>query len=57
MSIDVNELEPSDSISEWKGKSMDEIRKGLGIFDCRELPSISPSSSHTVLISVRIDLN
>ncbi|XP_076162442.1 poly(ADP-ribose) glycohydrolase isoform X2 [Ptiloglossa arizonensis] len=31
---------------------MDEIRKGLGIFDCRELPSISPSSSHTVLISL-----
>ncbi|CAK9815316.1 Poly(ADP-ribose) glycohydrolase [Anthophora quadrimaculata] len=52
MSIDVNEPEPLDDVPEWKGMSMDEIRKGLGIYDCQELPPICPSSSHTVLISL-----
>ncbi|CAL7952395.1 unnamed protein product [Xylocopa violacea] len=52
MSIDINEPEPLDDVPEWKGVSMDEIRKGLGIFDCQELPPICPSSSHTVLISL-----
>ncbi|CAK9797013.1 Poly(ADP-ribose) glycohydrolase [Anthophora plagiata] len=52
MSIDVNEPEPLDDVPEWKGMSMDEVRKGLGIYDCQELPPICPSSSHTVLISL-----
>ncbi|XP_076640444.1 poly(ADP-ribose) glycohydrolase isoform X2 [Colletes latitarsis] len=52
MSIDVNEPELSDGIIEWKGMSMDEIRKGLGTYDCQEFPPISPSLSHTVLISL-----
>ncbi|XP_054001958.1 poly(ADP-ribose) glycohydrolase-like [Hylaeus anthracinus] len=50
MSIDANEPEPSDGVFEWKGMSMDEIRKGLGIYDCQELSPIVPSISHTVLI-------
>ena len=57
MSIDVNEPEPLDDVPEWKGVSMDEIRKGLGVYDCQELPPICASSSHIVLISVRIKLN
>ncbi|XP_076754595.1 poly(ADP-ribose) glycohydrolase [Xylocopa sonorina] len=52
MSIDINEPEPLDDVPEWKGVSMDEIRKGLGVYDCQELPPICPSSSHTVLISL-----
>ncbi|XP_017754645.1 PREDICTED: poly(ADP-ribose) glycohydrolase [Eufriesea mexicana] len=52
MSVDVNEPEPLDDVPEWKGVSMDEIRKGLGVYDCQELPPICPSSSHIVLISL-----
>ncbi|XP_011689783.1 PREDICTED: poly(ADP-ribose) glycohydrolase-like [Wasmannia auropunctata] len=49
MSVGVNEPEPSDGVPEWKGMSMDEIRKGLGVYDCREHPPVVVSSSHTVL--------
>ncbi|KAL6255823.1 hypothetical protein P5V15_013066 [Pogonomyrmex californicus] len=49
MSVGVNEPEPSDDIPEWKGMSMDEIRKGLGIYDYQEHPPIVVSSRHTVL--------
>lgn len=52
MSIDVNGPEPLDDVPEWKGVSMDEIRKGLGVYDCQELPPICPSPSHIVLISL-----
>lgn len=57
MSVDVNEPEPVNDVPEWKGMSMDEIRKGLGVYDCQELPPICPSSTHTVLVSVRFRLN
>ncbi|XP_020721497.2 poly(ADP-ribose) glycohydrolase isoform X1 [Bombus terrestris] len=52
MSIDVNGPEPLDDVPEWKGVSMDEIRKGLGVYDSQELPPICPSPSHIVLISL-----
>lgn len=52
MSIDVNEPEPADDVPEWKGVSMDEVHKGFGAFDRRELPPICPSASHIVLVSV-----
>ena len=52
MSVDVNEPEPADDVPEWKGMSMDEIHKGLGVYDCQELPPICPSSTHTVLVSL-----
>ncbi|XP_070528791.1 poly(ADP-ribose) glycohydrolase isoform X4 [Cardiocondyla obscurior] len=48
MSI-VNEPEPSDNVPEWKGISMEEIRKGLGIYEYHEHPPIVVSSRHTVL--------
>lgn len=57
MSIDVNGPEPLDDVPEWKGVSMDEIRKGLGVYDSQELPPICPSPSHIVLISVWVKLN
>ncbi|XP_076249329.1 poly(ADP-ribose) glycohydrolase [Calliopsis andreniformis] len=56
-SININEPEPVDDIPEWKGTSMDEIRKGLGIYGCQELPPIWPSSSHTVLIALPLSVN
>ncbi|XP_011636332.1 poly(ADP-ribose) glycohydrolase-like isoform X2 [Pogonomyrmex barbatus] len=49
MSVGVNEPEPSDDVPEWKGMSMDEIRKGLGIYEYQEHPPIVVSSRHTVL--------
>ncbi|XP_012055190.1 PREDICTED: poly(ADP-ribose) glycohydrolase-like [Atta cephalotes] len=49
MSIGVNEPEPSDDVPEWKGVSMDEIRKGLGVYDYREHPPIVIAPHHTVL--------
>lgn len=52
MSVDVTEPEPVDDVPEWKGMSMDEIRKGLGVYECQELPPICPSSTHTVLVSL-----
>ncbi|XP_026301687.1 poly(ADP-ribose) glycohydrolase isoform X3 [Apis mellifera] len=52
MLVDVTEPEPVDDVPEWKGVNMDEIHKGLGIYDCQELPPICPSSSHIVLISL-----
>nr|XP_033338421.1 poly(ADP-ribose) glycohydrolase isoform X1 [Megalopta genalis]XP_033338422.1 poly(ADP-ribose) glycohydrolase isoform X1 [Megalopta genalis]XP_033338424.1 poly(ADP-ribose) glycohydrolase isoform X1 [Megalopta genalis]XP_033338425.1 poly(ADP-ribose) glycohydrolase isoform X1 [Megalopta genalis]XP_033338426.1 poly(ADP-ribose) glycohydrolase isoform X1 [Megalopta genalis]XP_033338427.1 poly(ADP-ribose) glycohydrolase isoform X1 [Megalopta genalis] len=52
MSIDDDEPESSDDRPDWKGVSMDEIYRGLGVYGCKELPSISLSSSHTVLISL-----
>lgn len=57
MSIDIDEPEPVDEVPEWRGISMNEIRKGLGMYDHQELPPISHSPSHTVLISVSISLN
>lgn len=57
MLVDVTEPEPVDDVPEWKGVNMDEIHKGLGIYDCQELPPICPSSSHIVLISVNIKFN
>lgn len=48
-SIGINEPEPSNDISEWKGMSMDEIRKGLGVYEYREMPPIVVSPRHTVL--------
>jgi len=52
MSVGINEPEPSDSVPEWKGMSMDEIRKGLGIYDYQEHPPIVVSPHHTVLFMV-----
>lgn len=52
MSIYINEPELSDDISEWKGMSMNEIRKGFGIYEYREHPPIVPSAKHTVLFRV-----
>ncbi|XP_031827020.1 poly(ADP-ribose) glycohydrolase isoform X2 [Nomia melanderi] len=52
ISIDMDKPDSPDDLPEWKGVSMDEIRKGLGIYSCQELPAISPSASHTVLISL-----
>ncbi|XP_011881580.1 PREDICTED: poly(ADP-ribose) glycohydrolase-like [Vollenhovia emeryi] len=48
-SMSVNEPEPSDDVPEWKGMSMDEIRKGLGVYEYREHPPIVVSPRHTVL--------
>jgi len=52
MSVGVNEPEPSEDVPEWKGMSMDEIRKGLGVYEYREHPPIVVSPRHTVLFMV-----
>jgi len=52
MSIYINEPEFSEDIPEWKGMSMNEIRKGFGIYEYREHPPIVPSTKHTVLFRV-----
>jgi len=52
MSIGINEPEPFNNILEWKGMSMNEIRKGLGIYEYQEHPPIVVSSHHTVLFKV-----
>lgn len=50
MSIGVNEPEPdNDDEPAWKGMSMDEIRRGLGVYEHREHPPIVVSPRHTVL--------
>ncbi|XP_071554724.1 poly(ADP-ribose) glycohydrolase [Temnothorax nylanderi] len=49
MSVGVNEPEPSDDVPEWKGMSMDEIRKGLSVYEYQEHPPIVVSPRHTVL--------
>ncbi|XP_011267867.2 poly(ADP-ribose) glycohydrolase-like isoform X2 [Camponotus floridanus] len=49
MSIYINEPEFSEDVPEWKGMSMNEIRKGFGIYEYREHPPIVPSTKHTVL--------
>lgn len=54
MSIGVNEPEPdNDDEPAWKGMSMDEIRRGLGVYEHREHPPIVVSPRHTVLFMVR----
>lgn len=50
ISNDEDEPEPSEDTPSWKGVSMDQIRRGLGVYGCQELPYISPSSSHVVLV-------
>lgn len=52
MSIYINEPELSDDIPEWKGMSMNEIRKGCGIYEYQEHPPIVSSAKHTVLFRV-----
>lgn len=53
MSVGVNEPEPdNDDVPAWKGMSMDEIRKGLGVYEYREHPPIIVSPHHTVLFMV-----
>lgn len=52
MSIGINEPEPSNDVPEWKGMSMDEIRKGLGTYEYQEHPPIVVSTHHTVLFKV-----
>ncbi|XP_012287072.1 poly(ADP-ribose) glycohydrolase [Orussus abietinus] len=52
MSVDCNEPEPTTDVPEWKGISMDDIYKGFGPFGCQQHPSISPSSTHVVLIQL-----
>ncbi|XP_012540752.1 poly(ADP-ribose) glycohydrolase [Monomorium pharaonis] len=50
MSVGVNEPEPDDNdVPTWKGMSMDEIRRGLGVYECQEHPPIIVSPCHTVL--------
>ncbi|KAK2575626.1 hypothetical protein KPH14_011889, partial [Odynerus spinipes] len=53
-SLSAIEPEPIDNIPEWKGLSMNEIRKGLGTYDCQEFPPINPSGDHTVLITLPV---
>ncbi|XP_076642631.1 poly(ADP-ribose) glycohydrolase isoform X2 [Halictus rubicundus] len=57
MSIDEDESEPSEDTPNWKGVSMDQIRRGLGVYGCQELPYISPSSSHVVLVMLPLPAN
>ncbi|KMR04720.1 wd repeat and fyve domain-containing protein 3 [Lasius niger] len=57
MSIYINEPELSDDISEWKGMSMNEIRKGFGIYEYREHPPIVPSAKHTVLFRLPLSMH
>ena len=52
MSIDINTPELSDDTPEWKGMGMNEIRKGLGIYEYPEHPPIAFSAKHTVLFRV-----
>ncbi|XP_014470896.1 PREDICTED: poly(ADP-ribose) glycohydrolase-like [Dinoponera quadriceps] len=52
MSIGINEPEPSDDIPEWKGMSMNEIRKGLGVYEHQEHPPVVVSPHHTVLFTL-----
>lgn len=56
MSIDVKEPEPANGIPEWKGMSMNEIRKSRGIYEYQEHPPIVASSHHTVLFAVFINI-
>lgn len=53
MSVGINEPEPVDDVPEWKGMSMSEIRKGLGMYEHQEHPPIVASPRHTVLFMVQ----
>ncbi|GAB1869593.1 WD repeat and FYVE domain-containing protein 3 [Camponotus japonicus] len=57
MSIYINEPEFSEDIPEWKGMSMNEIRKGFGIYEYREHPPIVPSTKHTVLFRLPLSMH
>ncbi|XP_072755843.1 poly(ADP-ribose) glycohydrolase isoform X1 [Anoplolepis gracilipes] len=57
MSIYINEPELSDNMPEWKGISMNEIRKGFGIYDYREHPPVVSSAKHTVLFRLPLSMN
>lgn len=52
MSVYIDESEFSNDIHEWKGMSMNEIRKGCGIYEYQEHPPIVFSAKHTVLFRV-----
>ncbi|XP_020278615.1 poly(ADP-ribose) glycohydrolase-like [Pseudomyrmex gracilis] len=55
MSIGPNEPEPS--VPEWKCMSLEEINKGLGVYDFQEHPPIVASSCHTVLFMLPLPTN
>lgn len=57
MSIYINEPELSDDIPEWKGMSMNEIRKGCGIYEYQEHPPIVSSAKHTVLFRLPLSMH
>lgn len=51
---ELNEPQWADDTPEWKGVSMDEIYRGLGLFGYQQQPPIRPSEHHTVLFQVDI---
>ncbi|XP_070156004.1 poly(ADP-ribose) glycohydrolase isoform X2 [Polyergus mexicanus] len=57
MSIYINEPELSDDIPEWKGMSMNEIRKGCGVYEYQEHPPIVSSAKHTVLFRLPLSMH
>lgn len=57
MSIYINEPELSHDTPEWKGMSMNEIRKGFGIYEYQEHPPIVPSAKHTVLFRLPLSMH
>lgn len=52
MSVYIDESEFCNDIHEWKGMSMNEIRKGCGTYEYQEHPPIVFSAKHTVLFRV-----
>lgn len=53
MSIGTNEPEHFNDVPEWKCMSLEEINKGLGVYEFQEHPPIVASSCHTVLFMVQ----
>lgn len=49
--------EPVEDYPEWKGVSIDEIRKGFSPYDFHYLPPIMPSKNHSVLFAVSMKKN
>ncbi|XP_029166400.1 poly(ADP-ribose) glycohydrolase-like isoform X2 [Nylanderia fulva] len=57
MSVYINEPELSDDTPEWKGMSMNDIRKGFGTYEYQEHPPIVPAAKHTVLFRLPLSMH
>ncbi|XP_050444610.1 poly(ADP-ribose) glycohydrolase-like isoform X1 [Cataglyphis hispanica] len=57
MSVYIDESEFSNDIHEWKGMSMNEIRKGCGTYEYQEHPPIVFSAKHTVLFRLPLSMH